>query len=331
MVSRRTFLKAGGAALGAAALGGALARAQTATSPAAASHVHGFNDVVGPLRVDDFDPYAFLTQFNRGDTVTNLGAGRARREWRIVAYNRDLEIAPNVSFPAWTFNGQVPGPTLRAREGDMVSIAFQNASPHPHTMHFHGIHAAEMDGVPGIGPGEIKPGGKFTYEFEAKPHGVHLYHCHALPLKRHVHKGLYGAYVVDPPDGWGEPAREMVMAMNAFDTDGDGENEVYAVNTKAFAYARKPIQVKRGELQRVFLVNVTEFDPLNSFHLHANFFRYREIGHTSNAWRFTDNVHLIQAERGLLEFTFDMPGRYMFQAHQSEFTELGWMGFFEVS
>lgn len=330
MVSRRAFLKGAGAAIGAAALGGALARAQ-GSLPSPAHHGHGLNDVTGAIRTDDFDPYAFLTSFSLGDRVTSLESGKARREWRVVAVNRDIEVAPGVSFPAWTFNAQVPGPTLRAREGDRVSVEFVNASPHSHTMHFHGIHAAEMDGVPGIGPGEIPPGGRFTYEFEARPHGVHLYHCHALPLKRHVHKGLYGAYIVDPPEGWGEPANEMVMVMNGFDTDGDGANDVYAVNSKAFAYARRPIQVKRGELQRVFLVNMTEFDPLNSFHLHANFFRYREIGHTSNAWRFTDNVHLIQAERGVLEFTFEFPGRYMFQAHQSEFTELGWMGFFEVS
>ena len=66
-------------------------------------------------------------------------------------------------------------------------------------MHFHGIHSARMDGVPGagvIGPGEV-----FVYEFDAFPLGCHLYHCHALPLKRHIHKGMYGAFIVDPdPD-----------------------------------------------------------------------------------------------------------------------------------
>ena len=63
-------------------------------------------------------------------------------------------------------------------------------------MHFHGIHSARMDGIPGAG--EIGAGEAFTYEFDALPFGCHLYHCHALPLKRHIHKGLYGAFIIDP-------------------------------------------------------------------------------------------------------------------------------------
>jgi manganese oxidase len=247
-----------------------------------------------------------------------------------VASDVPIEIVPGVIFNAWAFNGQVPGPTLRAREGDKLRIHFVNAGSHSHTMHFHGIHADIMDGIPNVGPGEIRPGGRFTYEFDADPHGVHLYHCHATPLKRHIHKGLYGAYIVDPADGWGDPAHEMVMMLNGFDTNFDGENEVYSVNTKAFAYVDRPIRIKRDELQRVFLVNITEFDPLNSLHLHGNFFHYTEIGHKSNPRRFTDNVALIQGERGMLEFHYKMPGKFMFHAHQSELAELGWVGMFEV-
>ena len=152
-------------------------------------------------------------------------------------------------FPAWTYNGRVPGPTLRATEGDRLRIVFKNYGSHPHSMHFHGIHAARMDGVPGAGL--IDPGEEFVYEFDAKPFGCHLYHCHALPLKRHIHKGMYGAFIIDPdPARHPEhaamsPARacsarrrtpswqEFVMVMNAFDTNFDGENEVYAVNTVA--------------------------------------------------------------------------------------------------
>ena len=59
------------------------------------------------------------------------------------------------------------------------------------------------------------------------------------------------------------------MVMNGFDTNFDGANEVYAVNTVGFHYVNEPIRVKRGELVRIYLVNVLEFDPLNSFHIHA--------------------------------------------------------------
>ena len=335
-LSRRAFVK-GAALAGTAAVGAAVARkvaaVHEATDPAASpvhAHGHGPNDVMGDVRTDDFDPYAFLTSFYWGDKVTPNGDGTSTREYVIRAQEKDVEIAPGVTYPAWVFNGQLPGPTIRAFEGDRLRIRFINESSHPHTMHFHGFHASSQDGAPGFGGGNVFPGGEFLYEFTADPHGVHLYHCHTLPVKKHIAKGLYGAYVVDPRDGFGEDANEMVMVMNSFDTDFDGENEVYAVNTKAFAYARQPIRIKRGALQRVFLVNVTEFDPLNSMHLHGNFFHYTEIGHKSNARRFTDNVALIQGERGMMEFKYDRPGQFMFHAHQSEFTELGWMGVFEV-
>jgi FtsP/CotA-like multicopper oxidase with cupredoxin domain len=159
--------------------------------------------------------------------------------------------------------------------------------------------------------------------------GFHLYHCHAIPLKRHVHKGLYGAFIVDPPEGRPE-ANEMMMLMNGFDTNFDGGNEVYAVNTVAFHYQRHPIEIEQGELVRVYLGNMTEFDLLNSFHMHGNFFRLYRTGTDLERYELTDTVMLCQGERAVLEFTYDYPGRYMFHAHQSEFAELGWMGIFDV-
>ena len=78
----------------------------------------------------------------------------------------------------------MPGPTLRAHEGDLLRIRFLNASAHPHTIHFHGIHPSFMDGVPGIGPGLIQTGGSTVYEFDAHPFGLHLYHCHAARWRR---------------------------------------------------------------------------------------------------------------------------------------------------
>jgi FtsP/CotA-like multicopper oxidase with cupredoxin domain len=137
-------------------------------------------------------------------------------------------------------------------------------------------------------------------------------------------------FIVDPPGGRA-PAREMVMMMNAFDTNFDGENEIYAVNTVAFHYARHPIQVKVGELIRVYLVNITEFDPINSFHLHAGMYKMFKTGTRLDYYEYTDNVLLGQGERAVLEFTLDYPGRYMFHAHQSELAELGWMGMFEAT
>ena len=343
---RRRFLKrlglAGAAGLGGAAtLGGAAppargpmaarraAARQGRTPGAEAPMNHGGLGTVGTVDHvrNGFDPAALLTDFD-GGAVSRDQSGRTVREYEIVAVAKQIEVAPGVHFPAWTYNGRVPGPTIRATEGDRVRITFRNGSPHPHTIHFHGIHPAEMDGVPGAG--EIQPGETFVYDFVAEPFGTHLYHCHSSPLRAHIHRGLYGAFIVDPPGGR-PPANEMVMVLNAFDTDFDGENEIYAANTVAFAYADRPIPIRTGELQRLHVVNITEFDPVNSLHLHANFFQLYRTGTSLVPSELTDTVTMGQAERHMLEFTYRTPGRYMFHAHQTEFVELGWMSFFEVA
>jgi manganese oxidase len=279
-------------------------------------------------RVNGFDPQALLRDFDWGRT-RRLPNGRVVREWELEAVDREIEVMPGVTFAAWTYNGRIPGPTLRCREGELLRITFANGSAHPHTMHFHGIHPAEMDGVPGLGAGEIPPGGRTVYEFEAQPAGLHLYHCHVRPLAEHIAKGLYGAFIVDHADGRPD-ADEMVMVLNGFDTNFDRANEVYAANTIGFAYMDRPVAARRDELVRVYLVNVLEYDLVNSFHLHGNLFDYYPTGTSLRPAELTDTVMLCQGQRGVLEWRFPTAGRFMFHAHQSEFTELGWQGFFEV-
>ncbi len=271
------------------------------------------------------DPMKFLTTFDSG-TVTRLPNGNVQREYRIVAVDAEVEVAPGVRFAAWTYNGTVPGPTLRCTVGDLLKVHFLNEGSHPHTIHFHGIHPANMDGV----FEQVPPGGQFTYEFPADPFGLFLYHCHTMPLKKHVHKGLYGAFIVDPATPRPK-ATEFVMVMNGFDTDLNGENEFYTVNGVANYYAERPIPLKVGEPVRIYLVNMTEFDLVNSLHVHANMFRLYRTGTSLTHFEVTDTVMLCQGERCILEFTYRTPGRYMFHAHQSEFAELGWMGFFDVT
>ncbi len=276
-----------------------------------------------------FSPHEILRDFDYGKT-TRLPNGRVLREWELVAVDKEIEVAPGIFFPAWTYNGRIPGPTLRATEGDLLRITFVNGSAHPHTIHFHGIHPAAMDGVPGLGPGQINPGGKAVYEFDAQPAGLHLYHCHVRPLAEHIAKGLYGAFIIDPKEAR-EDAEELVMVMNGFDTNFDRANEIYAANTIGFAYMEEPIKMPLDALARVYLVNILEYDLINSFHIHGNFFNYFPTGTSKTPSEFTDTVMLCQGQRGILEWKFANPGKYMFHAHQSEFTELGWQGFFEVS
>ncbi len=359
-LSRRGALSGGIVAAGGAAVAalsvGRNAPAQTthdAHHPggpgSAHQQVHGNMITVGDVdnAANGFDPTAMLTDWNTGK-VSKLADGRTLRTFEVVGQNKEIEIAPGVFFPAWTYNERVPGPTLRATEGERLRIVFQNNGSHPHSMHFHGIHSARMDGIPGAGV--VEPGGEFVYEFDALPFGCHLYHCHALPLRRHIHKGMYGAFIVDPDPAkhpehvaaarsrlLGSPEnkewQEFVMVMNGFDTNFDNQNETYAVNTVAHHFAKHPIRVDRSRPVRIYLVNILEFDLINSFHLHGNFFDYYDHGTTlTPTLRTIDTVMQCQAQRGILEFTYlnHEPGLYMFHAHQSEFAELGWMGMFDV-
>jgi FtsP/CotA-like multicopper oxidase with cupredoxin domain len=304
----------------------------------AVPHPDHLAGAVGRVTSLEPDPSVYLRSFNfshlpagqraRYYRESTLADGRLLREYEIFAVDREIEIAPGLFFPAWTYNGQVPGPTLRATEGDRVRVRFLNQGSHPHTIHFHGWHPPAMDGS--MPEHQVQPGDEFVYEFDAEPFGLHLYHCHALPLKRHIHKGLYGAFIVDPREP--RPAAdEMVMVMNAFDTNFDADNEVYAVNTVAHHHLHAPIPVRVGELVRIYLINVTEFDLVNSFHLHGMFFDLFRTGTRLQADDLTDTVMLCQGERAILETRFRYPGAFMFHAHQSEFAELGWMGLFEAT
>lgn len=344
--SRRNFLKA--SLWGAGGLAGLAALSQVAAgrpeAPTGNSHpqdghppdghngMHGDtgDGAVGTVDTSRFDPMAYLTAFDLG-RVSTLESGQTLREWDVYAVNHEIEVAPGVFYPGWAYGlkdqkPQVPGPTFRCNAGDRLRFHFSNGSDHPHTIHFHGIHPPSMDGITPI----VKTGETFTYEFDAQPFGIHPYHCHTMPLKRHIHKGLYGTFIIDPPGGR-PPAREYVMTMNAFDTNFDNENDIYAVNTVAFYYAQNPIQVKVGELVRVYLNNMTEFDPINSFHLHAEMFNVYRTGTRLEPQDYTDTIMLCQGERHILEMKFTYPGHYMFHAHQTELAELGWLGMFAVT
>ena len=286
-------------------------------------------DILDPIYSQStvqFDPQKYLREFNYG-RVSTLPDGRTLREFTIIANDdKIMEISPGVFYNVWTFNGTVPGPTIRATEGDLVRVKFINEGSKLHTIHFHGIHPSEMDGV-------FEPvggnGGQYTYEFTAGPVGVHPYHCHVMPLEEHISHGLYGVYIVDPKGGRA-PADEMVMVLNGFDTDFDAENNFYAANTIPFYYQHHPIQINANQLVRVYGVNMLELDQINNFHMHGNLYYYYPTGTDSVPSTYTDMITLSQGERGIMEFNYSYPGKYLFHAHKTEFAEKGWVGIFLV-
>ena len=298
----------------------------------------------------------YLTYFNCGRIIPEekTKTNQMIREFTLlVEENKTIPVShQGHTLNGWTFNGTVPGPTMRMTEGDLVRITVINSADNAkaHSLHMHSIHSVDMDGIEGPG-GTIAPGNSFTYEFIAQPYGVYPYHCHVNPIADHINRGLYGMMIIDPKEPR-EQMTEFAMMMNAYDLDYDQEgpttirpvnataeeleeegergNEIYTVNGKAFDYMYNPIQIQNGKPYRIYLVNMVEFDPINNFHLHGNVFDYYTSGTDETADFKNDIVTLSQGDRGILEFQYKIPGRYMFHAHVTEFTDLGWMGFFNV-
>ncbi len=268
------------------------------------------------------NPMQVLRDFDYG-TVKREN-GRTIREFRIVAGTSTIQLNSAVSFDTWNFNGRIPGPTLRATQGDRIRILFLNKGGHAHSMHFHGIHPAAVDGVR-----PVSDGAATIYEFDAEPFGVHPYHCHTAPIARHIGKGLYGMFIIDPPQAR-PPADEMVLVMAGYDVNEDKRNEFYAFNGQPDYYMMHPIPIYQNQLIRLYILNMIELDPVATFHLHANFFRVYPTGMTLTPSQETDVITMGTAERHILEFSYRHPGKYMFHPHQDALAEAGCMGHFEV-
>ena len=266
------------------------------------------------LRADHLDAVTYPPPFDGRQGVT--------RTYDLPVTARHHAVAEGAVVEAWTYAGSVPGPIIRATEGDRLRIRMQNHTSHAHNVHLHGRHDPAMDGWE-----PIPPGAGFTYEVTAAPFGLHPYHCHTAPIAEHIARGLYGAMIIDPPGGR-PPAHEVVLVLGGFDLDGDGRNEVVAFNGVAGAYHRFPIRVPVGALVRVYVVNLLEHDPIASFHLHAQTFDLYRSGTSLTPDEHTDVVALTQGERAIVEFRLPEPGRYMFHPHQSRLAALGAMGWF---
>lgn len=244
------------------------------------------------------------------------------RDVEIVVEERLIEIAEGVQFQAWTYNGSVPAPTLRATEGDTLRIHFENHTGHSHNLHFHGAHRPEEDGWE-----PIPPGGETMYVIEAGPAGVHPYHCHTAPLAEHISRGLYGTLIVDPVEGR-SPAQEVSLLLSGFSNEEIGRNGVVAWNGVAGFYKAFPIKVERGEPVRVYVTNMTEYESLASFHLHAETFDVYPAGMGVDPTFRDDTIALAMGQRAMLEFTLPHYGRYMFHPHQHWLADRGAMGWF---
>lgn len=316
-LSRRNFLKLGLAGVGTVGLAALWQQYQSETLVR-----------IPPLPQESlpetglFDPMIVLRDFNYG--TLKQDKGQTVREFEITAHTDTLQLNSVINYVTWNYGHRLPGQTLRVRVGDKVRVIFHNQGGHSHTMHFHGIHPAEADGIKPVRHGQTT-----VYEFTAQPYGVHLYHCHIAPVTRHVGKGMYGLFIVDPPEDR-PPADEMVLVMGGYDLEDNETNELYAFNGIPDYYQKHPIQIYQNQLIRLYVLNMIEHDPAVTFHLHANFFDVYRTGMTLKPHEKTDVITMGTAERHILEFAYPYPGEYMFHPHQDGIAESGCMGFFQV-
>lgn len=184
-------------------------------------------------------------------------------------------------YPAWTFNGAIPGPVVRVRQGDTVDFTLINpkTNQNSHAMDFH---AAQVDVLKEFAP--IKPGTREHWTFVAKVPGVFMYHCGAMPMVEHIARGMYGVIIVDPKGGYSrkypKPDREYVLIQGQLFQNPDDyqamlENRGWTnslINGKIFHYdpvhdpnATQALVAKPGERVRIFFVNANVNMPV-AFH-----------------------------------------------------------------
>ena len=227
---------------------------------------------------------------------------------------------------AWTYNGMVPGPLIRATEDDNVKILVKNNLPEATTIHWHGILVPNnMDGIPDETQKPIQPGETFTYEFTAKPKGTFWYHSH-FDSDKQISVGLSGAFIIEPKGGlvpkpdinkvlmlneWRVIAGQTYAAMPATGMDGN----FFTINGKAFPDTEN-INVKVG--QKVRLRFIGSGQMIHPMHLHG--FPFRIVATDGNdvpeiAQWTKDVITVAPGERYDIEFTPDRPGKWMLHCH----------------
>ena len=192
------------------------------------------------------------------------------RRMRVVAARQSLAGAAHPATEVWTYNGTVPGPVLRYRQGERLRIEVENTLGAETTVHWHGVRLPNaMDGVPYVTQTPIAArGGRFTYEFELPDAGTFWYHPH-LGNPEQISRGLYGALVVEERE---PPAadRDLVWVLSDWELDRQARLDEAFLNPMAASHDGRigntvtlngvvpdSIAVRAGERLRLRLVNAS--------------------------------------------------------------------------
>lgn len=249
-----------------------------------------------------------------------------------------LSIAPNVAYHAWTFNGTIPGPILRVRQGQTVNFTLINKGTMGHSIDFH---AAQVP--PNVDYRPIPPGGQISFSFTPKYPGVFMYHCGATPVMDHIANGMYGAIIVDPASGW-SPAQEYVLVQSEFYTQKGADGTYSLSQQKMMAatpdyvvfngysaqYVSNPLTAKPNQKIRLFVVNAGP-TGFSAFHVIGTIFSdYYPDGNPANHLVGDQTITIPPGGGAVVEFTIPEAGKYPFVTHSFAAAMSGAIGAIKV-
>ena len=230
--------------------------------------------------------------------------------YELTASEIQWEVTVDQLVPAMAYNGQVPGPQIRVREGDRVKVILKNELKQSTAMHFHGLELPnDMDGVPFITQPPIKPGESVTYEFTVPEgnSGSHMYHSHHNAAVQ-VGLGLLGAFIVEPkrPRAIEKVDHDYVLILN------DGMHG-FTINGKGFP-ATQPFTAKLGEKIRIRYMN--EGMMIHPMHLHGMHMTVidKDGWAQPQPWK-CDTLNIAPGERWDVIVNCNNPGTWAFHCH----------------
>jgi FtsP/CotA-like multicopper oxidase with cupredoxin domain len=231
------------------------------------------------------------------------------KEFVITASEIEWEVEPGKVVDAMAYNGQVPGPVLRAEVGDKIRLLLKNEMSESTSIHLHGIRIPNaMDGVPDITQPAVKPGEEFAYEFTAREPAVGIYHSHHH-AEVQVPNGLFGGFLIGemPLPAGVTAAQEHVMVVNDAGTIG------YSLNGKSFP-ATEPYALARGESMVLHYLN--EGLQSHPMHLHGpDQLVIAKDGNPVPQPYLADTVNVAPGERYTVLVQAEDPGVWAFHCH----------------
>ena len=321
--TRRSLLGAGAALVSAAAVSG---KAQAAAIPEAPiMREPGMQPPLHPSSGPDYNPVATLN----GWTLPFRMNGDVK-EFHLLAEPVRREMAPGMTANLWGYNGQSPGPTIEAVEGDKVRIFVTNHLPEHTTVHWHGMHIVNgMDGVVGLTQPGIPPGKTFVYEFQLPRSGTFMYHPHADEMVQ-MAMGMMGFFVVHPKDPTFRPVdRDYVFLMSSYLIEPGAYtpkvNEMLDFNMWTFnsrvSPGIDPLVAGQGEKVRIRFGNLTMTN--HPIHIHGHSFHVSGTDGgwvDERAWWPEVTVDCAVGQMRAIEFVAENPGDWAMHCHKSHHT-----------